>query len=92
MLCAMVKKLPVWLAQSYRGHRECVIDVMDDGEGVAPEDVERLFEPFFTRSAAGTGLGLHLCRELCELNEARIAYTPTSDDRSRFQITIQQQE
>lgn len=75
-----------------RGHRECIIDVMDDGTGVEPADIPRLFEPFFTRSASGSGLGLHLCRELCELNEARIAYAPTTDGRSRFQITIQQQE
>ncbi len=75
-----------------RGHGECIIDVMDDGSGVDPGDIARLFEPFFTRSASGTGLGLHLCRELCELNEARITYAPTTDGRSRFQITIQQQE
>jgi two-component system sensor histidine kinase PilS (NtrC family) len=57
-----------------------------------PADVARLFEPFFTRSQSGSGLGLYLCRELCELNQARIAYAPTSDGRSRFQITLQQQE
>ncbi len=75
-----------------RGNGECVIDVYDDGPGVAPKDVSRLFEPFFTRSHGGSGLGLYLCRELCELNQSRIAYAPTSDGRSRFQISVQQQE
>lgn len=75
-----------------RSKRECVIDVYDDGQGVAEADVPRLFEPFFTRSPGGSGLGLYLCRELCELNQARIAYLPTSDGRSRFQITIEHQE
>jgi two-component system sensor histidine kinase PilS (NtrC family) len=74
------------------GHKECTIDVYDTGAGVDPRDVPRLFEPFFTRSQGGSGLGLYLCRELCELNQARIAYSPTSDGRSRFQITIQQQD
>lgn len=75
-----------------RGHSECVIEVYDEGEGVESSDVPRLFEPFFTRSRGGSGLGLYLCRELCELNQASIAYAPTSDGRSRFQITVQQQE
>lgn len=70
----------------------CMIDVYDDGQGVADEDRARLFEPFFTRSPGGSGLGLYLCRELCELNNARIAFAPTNDHRSRFQITLAQQE
>lgn len=75
-----------------RRKRECVIDIYDDGSGVNDADVGRLFEPFFTRSQGGSGLGLYLCRELCELNQARIAYAPTTEGRSRFQITIEQQE
>lgn len=75
-----------------RHHQDCVIEVCDHGIGVDEADVPRLFEPFFTRSSEGTGLGLYLCRELCELNQARIAYAPTSDGRSRFQITIGQHE
>jgi two-component system sensor histidine kinase PilS (NtrC family) len=74
------------------GHRACTIDVYDAGPGVRHGDVSRLFEPFFTRSQSGSGLGLYLCRELCELNQAKIAYAPTSDGRSRFQITLEQQD
>ncbi|MEM6545579.1 MAG: HAMP domain-containing sensor histidine kinase, partial [Pseudomonadota bacterium] len=75
-----------------RRQQQCVIDVYDDGQGVASGDVGRLFEPFFTKSDHGSGLGLYLCRELCELNQARIAYAPTSEGRSRFQITVEMQE
>lgn len=71
--------------------RECMIDVYDEGPGVSEGDRARLFEPFFSRSG-GSGLGLYLCRELCELNNARIAYVPTSDDKSRFQITLSQRD
>lgn len=71
---------------------ECVIEIYDEGKGVASSDIGRLFEPFFTRSVGGSGLGLYVCRELCELNQARIGYAPTSDGRSRFQIGVQQQE
>ncbi|MFT7286855.1 MAG: two-component system sensor histidine kinase PilS (NtrC family) [Halieaceae bacterium] len=72
--------------------QECLIDVYDDGAGVDAADIGRLFEPFFTRNRRGSGLGLYLCRELCELNQAQISYKPASDGRSRFQITVRQQE
>ncbi len=53
------------------------IDIHDDGRGIAPEQVEEIFEPFFTSSRKGTGLGLFLARELCEFNNATLSYVPT---------------
>jgi PAS domain S-box-containing protein len=43
-----------------------VVEVRDTGEGIRPEDCERLFTPFFTTkpSGVGTGLGLTICRRL----------------------------
>jgi two-component system sensor histidine kinase PilS (NtrC family) len=48
------------------------LDVVDDGPGVTPEARGQLFEPFFTTSAGGTGLGLYIARELCEANGATL--------------------
>lgn len=53
-----------------------IIEVLDDGPGVAPDQQVHLFEPFFTTSAQGTGLGLYLSRELCESNQARLDFKP----------------
>ncbi|MCP4041487.1 MAG: PAS domain-containing protein, partial [Gammaproteobacteria bacterium] len=50
------------------------LDVLDSGEGVAEDMVEHLFEPFFTGESNGTGLGLYIARELCEVNQASLAY------------------
>lgn len=36
--------------------------VADSGKGVDPDDVDHLFEIFFTRRSAGRGVGLYLCR------------------------------
>jgi two-component system sensor histidine kinase PilS (NtrC family) len=50
------------------------LSVASDGPPIAP-DVERyLFEPFFSTRSRGTGLGLYICRELCERYGASIDY------------------
>ena len=51
-----------------------VLDIADDGPGVSPTAVQHLFEPFFTTTAQGTGLGLYLARELCAYNQAKLYY------------------
>ncbi len=54
------------------------LDVIDDGPGVAPEAKSQLFEPFFTTAAGGTGLGLYIARELCEVNGATLDFVETA--------------
>lgn len=62
------------------------LEVLDDGPGVPEEDRQHMFEPFFTTDHQGTGLGLYLCRELCESNQARIDYLPRDGGGSCFRI------
>jgi len=76
------------------------LHVQDDGPGISPEVRAHLFEPFYTTSSKGTGLGLYLARELCLNNEARLDYEyrfdsldgPDGGRRSsgRFVITFAQ--
>jgi two-component system sensor histidine kinase PilS (NtrC family) len=61
------------------------LDVVDDGPGVAPDARTKLFEPFFTTAAGGTGLGLYLAREVCEANGASLDYVET---RAGAQFTV----
>lgn len=63
-----------------------MLDVSDDGNGVLPELVQKLFEPFNTTDAGGTGLGLYITRELCEANGARIEYFATEQGGACFRI------
>ena len=55
------------------------LDVIDHGPGVEAKVAEQIFEPFFTTDSKGTGLGLYIARELCELNKAQIKYIAIPD-------------
>ncbi|OIR18263.1 sensor protein ZraS [mine drainage metagenome] len=62
------------------------LEVSDDGAGVPGDAVQKLFEPFFTTDASGTGLGLYIARELCEANGATIEYKRAIDGGACFRI------
>ena len=53
-------------------HSLC-IEVADQGPGVSPEILDQIFEPFYTTSHQGSGLGLYIVAQLCELNNATIS-------------------
>jgi two-component system sensor histidine kinase PilS (NtrC family) len=63
-----------------------ILEVSDDGAGVPADAVQKLFEPFFTTDAGGTGLGLYIARELCEANGATIEYRRAPDGGACFRI------
>jgi len=65
--------------------RPC-LDVIDTGPGVAAADRDSIFEPFFTREVSGTGLGLYLARELCEVNQASLTLYDSGPEGSCFRI------
>ncbi len=52
------------------------LSVSSDGLAIAPEVERHLFEPFFSTRSRGSGLGLYICRELCERYGATIEYRP----------------
>jgi two-component system, NtrC family, sensor histidine kinase PilS len=67
------------------------LEVRDRGPGIAPGLAERVFEPFFraTQEATqrdGSGLGLFISRELCEVNRAALIYEPRHGGGSVFRI------
>jgi len=64
------------------------VDIIDKGLGVDKDQVENLFEPFFTSETTGTGLGLYIAKELCESNQARLNYIPVPTGGSCFRITF----
>lgn len=64
------------------------LDVIDSGPGIPEATRQHLFEPFYTTENGGTGLGLHISRELCEANQARLDCQPRESDGACFRITF----
>jgi signal transduction histidine kinase len=68
--------------------------VEDQGRGIAPDKLEKIFDRFHqgdasdTRSRGGTGLGLALCRSIIEQHSGRIWAESTPDKGSRFLFTL----
>jgi signal transduction histidine kinase len=48
------------------------VEIADDGEGIEEEDLARIFDPFFTRSTGGTGLGLTIVRRIMDQHHGTI--------------------
>ena len=57
-----------------RREGQAFLSVASDGAPIAPDVEPYLFEPFFSTRSRGTGLGLYICRELCERYGATIDY------------------
>jgi two-component system sensor histidine kinase PilS (NtrC family) len=69
------RKLPGSLALTMSvADGRAVLEIQDDGPGISAEHQGKLFEPFFTTAAEGTGLGLYIAKELCEANGAQLEY------------------
>lgn len=60
----------------------------DNGPGIAAEDMEKIFEPFFTKKSKGTGLGLTVCREMLHLNGGEIVVASKVSKGTTFTITL----
>lgn len=74
------------------GHLEII--VADNGIGMAPESLQRIFQPFVqaesatTRSHGGTGLGLSICRRLTSMMGGWIVVDSTAGQGSTFTVTL----
>jgi C4-dicarboxylate-specific signal transduction histidine kinase len=65
-----------------------LIAVRDSGPGVAPQNVKRLFDAFYTTKAAGMGMGLSICRSIVEAHGGRIWVSEIVPHGAAFQFTV----
>jgi two-component system sensor histidine kinase PilS (NtrC family) len=75
-----------------RHESQAFLSIASDGAPIPPDVEPYLFEPFFSTRSRGTGLGLYICRELCERYGASIDYRLRTDgDKERNEFFVEMQ-
>lgn len=64
------------------------IRVADTGRGIPPEEMEKVFEPFYTSKKQGTGLGLAISKKIVEAHDGRITVSSESGKGSTFTVVL----
>jgi hypothetical protein len=64
------------------------VAVADHGSGLAEEDMERIFTPFFTTKPDGMGIGLAICRSIIEFHQGRLWVEAGPDGGTIFRFTV----
>ena len=68
--------------------QELQVSVIDQGAGVPPERVNSIFEPLYSDTSTGMGMGLAICRDIIEAHDGRIWYEPNPDGGAIFRFTL----
>jgi two-component system, LuxR family, sensor kinase FixL len=83
---AELRKLVVRTAYSRTGEVE--VAVIDSGPGIAPDDLPRLFEAFYTTKPKGMGMGLSIARRIVKTHGGRLWAENNADGGATFRFTL----
>jgi len=73
---------------AYRQDQEAIIQVIDTAGGMPPEQVQRIFDAYYSTKKSGTGLGLAMARRIVEEHGGRITVSSEVGKGSDFQIHL----
>jgi signal transduction histidine kinase len=74
----------LWVTASYGDGYSVVITITDDGPGIPPENLPKVFEPYFTTRDRGTGLGLAIVKHNAELYGGKVSVESELGKGTRF--------
>lgn len=70
------------------GNGFCHVSVEDDGSGIDPQLMQRVFNPFFTTKHTGTGLGLAIVHRIAEANGGRVTVGQSTNGGAAFILSV----
>jgi signal transduction histidine kinase len=80
------RKLSIKTDQSEAG--DILLAVQDSGPGIDLQNLERVFEPFYTTKTSGIGMGLPVCRSIINAHGGRLWATRNEPQGAVFQFTL----
>ncbi len=87
---AIEKQGTVNIKTTKKSDKSVEIEISDTGQGIDQEDINMLFNPFFTTKSKGTGLGLSICKRLIEQHNGTISAFNNPKGGAVFVITLQE--
>jgi PAS domain S-box-containing protein len=76
------------LISTTQDHAGVVVAVQDSGPGIDPEQLDRIFNSFYTTKPSGTGMGLSICRSIIDAHGGRLWAEPNEPRGMIFQFTL----
>jgi signal transduction histidine kinase len=70
------------------GRSEIAVSVADSGPGIAPDEAQRVFEPFYSTKGTGLGVGLSICRSIIDAHGGHLSLAPNAGGGSVFRFTL----
>lgn len=67
---------------------QCVLTVSDTGVGIGKEELEKIFHPFYTSKASGTGLGLVICKRIVQSFQGAIHISSIENKGTTVSVTF----
>ncbi len=82
----MAGDIKLTIKRSNSGELNLIVD--DDGPGIPKDAIDKIFTPFYTTRADGTGLGLATVKKLIELHGGKVSAQNKAEGGARFVIEI----
>jgi two-component system sensor histidine kinase PilS (NtrC family) len=80
---------PIHIKVCAHQNHSLTIEIADEGPGIDSKNLDKIFEPFYTTNHKGSGLGLYIVNQLCELNDASISVKQNIYNGTSFTIQCQ---
>jgi two-component system sensor histidine kinase FlrB len=74
--------------QVYSKNDSVYISVKDNGPGIKSENIDKVFEPFYTSSSQGTGLGLAVVKSVVEAHQGKVNYLSKAGQGAHFCLKL----
>jgi signal transduction histidine kinase len=74
--------------KAFTGKHQTIIEVIDNGKGIDPDKIDKVFIPFFSTREAGSGIGLSLSKQIVYLHHGRIKVKSSPGKGTTFRIEI----